>query len=98
MNRLDRLTSGLMIIALSVGKAREFEQMMQKCEIKKEYVCKVVGRFPRYTTPPHSHPKPCNLCISEEATEHAHFFVALYRDARQLGPTLTSSLSIWTDT
>lgn len=48
MNRLDRLTSGLMIIALSVSKAREFEQMMQKCEIKKEYVCKVVGRFPRY--------------------------------------------------
>jgi hypothetical protein len=48
VNRLDRLTSGLMIIALSVKKAREFELMMQKCEIKKEYVCKVSGQFPRY--------------------------------------------------
>lgn len=37
-----------MIIALSVKKAREFEKMMQKCEIKKEYVCKVKGEFPRY--------------------------------------------------
>ncbi len=47
VNRLDRLTSGLMIIALSVKKAREFELMMQRCEIKKEYVCKVQGQFPR---------------------------------------------------
>jgi len=39
-----------MIIALSVKKAREFEKMMQKCEIKKEYVCKVKGEFPRYVT------------------------------------------------
>ncbi|KAG0333322.1 hypothetical protein BG000_009256, partial [Podila horticola] len=53
VNRLDRLTSGLMIIALSVSKAREFEQMMQKCEIKKEYVCKVVGRFPSGITECH---------------------------------------------
>ncbi|KAF9019828.1 hypothetical protein BGZ52_003071, partial [Haplosporangium bisporale] len=48
-----KLTSGLMIIALSVSKAREFEQMMQKCEIKKEYVCKVVGRFPSGITECH---------------------------------------------
>ena len=47
VNRLDRLTSGLMIMALSVKKAREFESMMQKCEIKKEYICKVKGQFPR---------------------------------------------------
>ncbi|KAG0024221.1 hypothetical protein BGZ81_007793 [Podila clonocystis] len=53
VNRLDRLTSGLMIIALSVSKAREFEQMMQKCEIKKEYVCKVIGRFPSGITECH---------------------------------------------
>jgi 23S rRNA-/tRNA-specific pseudouridylate synthase len=36
-----------MIMALSVKKAREFESMMQKCEIKKEYICKVKGQFPR---------------------------------------------------
>ncbi|KAF9415517.1 hypothetical protein BGZ94_000073, partial [Podila epigama] len=53
VNRLDRLTSGLMIIALSVKRAREFEQMMQKCEIKKEYVCKVAGRFPSGITECH---------------------------------------------
>ncbi|KAG0087728.1 hypothetical protein BGZ93_010764, partial [Podila epicladia] len=53
VNRLDRLTSGLMIIALSVRKAREFEQMMQKCEINKEYVCKVVGHFPSGITECH---------------------------------------------
>ncbi|KAG0051269.1 hypothetical protein BGZ83_003903 [Gryganskiella cystojenkinii] len=53
VNRLDRLTSGLMIIALSVKKAREFESMMQKCEIKKEYVCKVTGQFPSGITECH---------------------------------------------
>ncbi|KAF9929941.1 hypothetical protein FBU30_001100 [Linnemannia zychae] len=53
VNRLDRLTSGLMIIALSVKKAREFEKMMQKCEIKKEYVCMVKGEFPSGVTECH---------------------------------------------
>ncbi|KAF9960692.1 hypothetical protein BGZ72_006262 [Mortierella alpina] len=53
VNRLDRLTSGLMIIALSVKKAREFELMMQRCEIKKEYVCKVQGQFPSGITECH---------------------------------------------
>ncbi|KAF9362804.1 hypothetical protein BGX34_005461 [Mortierella sp. NVP85] len=53
VNRLDRLTSGLMIMALSVKKAREFESMMQKCEIKKEYICKVKGQFPSGVTECH---------------------------------------------
>ncbi|KAG0310463.1 hypothetical protein BGZ99_000372, partial [Dissophora globulifera] len=53
VNRLDRLTSGLMIMALSVERARKFELMMQRCEIKKEYVCKVTGRFPSGTTECH---------------------------------------------
>ncbi|KAI1318991.1 hypothetical protein EDD11_005189 [Mortierella claussenii] len=53
VNRLDRLTSGLMIIALSVKRAREFELMMQRCEIKKEYVCKVKGHFPSGITECH---------------------------------------------
>ncbi|KAF9582627.1 hypothetical protein BGW38_010956 [Lunasporangiospora selenospora] len=46
INRLDRLTSGLMLFALTVHKAREFKTMLQKCQIKKEYVCKVKGLFP----------------------------------------------------
>ncbi|KAG0307088.1 hypothetical protein BGZ98_001083 [Dissophora globulifera] len=53
VNRLDRLTSGLMIMALSVERAREFELMMQRCEIKKEYVCKVIGQFPSGITECH---------------------------------------------
>ncbi|KAF9203686.1 hypothetical protein BGZ49_006154 [Haplosporangium sp. Z 27] len=53
VNRLDRLTSGLMIIALTVKRAREFELMMQRCEIKKEYVCKVKGQFPSGITECH---------------------------------------------
>ncbi|KAF9426833.1 hypothetical protein BGZ76_002582 [Entomortierella beljakovae] len=53
VNRLDRLTSGLMIIALSAERAREFELMMQRCEIKKEYVCKVKGQFPSGITECH---------------------------------------------
>lgn len=53
VNRLDRLTSGLLIMALSVKRAREFESMMQKCEIHKEYVCKVKGHFPSGTTECH---------------------------------------------
>ncbi|KAI8605597.1 hypothetical protein EDD21DRAFT_299330, partial [Dissophora ornata] len=53
VNRLDRLTSGLMIIALTVKKAREFELLMQRCEIKKEYICKVTGKFPSGITECH---------------------------------------------
>ncbi|CAG8541005.1 14406_t:CDS:2, partial [Acaulospora morrowiae] len=46
MNRLDRLTSGIMILALNKEKAREFEKLMQNREIRKEYVCRVLGEFP----------------------------------------------------
>ncbi|KAH8551596.1 hypothetical protein BGW37DRAFT_513344 [Umbelopsis sp. PMI_123] len=46
INRLDRLTSGLMLIATSPQKAQEFERQMSTRTIKKEYVCKVTGEFP----------------------------------------------------
>lgn len=46
INRLDRLTSGLMLIATSPQKAQEFERQMSTRTIKKEYVCKVIGEFP----------------------------------------------------
>ncbi|KAG0225722.1 hypothetical protein BGW42_004122 [Actinomortierella wolfii] len=52
-NRLDRLTSGLMLIAKSVEKAREIESMMRQCVIHKQYVCKVKGEFPSGVTECH---------------------------------------------
>ncbi|KAL1919482.1 uncharacterized protein VTP21DRAFT_2175 [Calcarisporiella thermophila] len=47
VNRLDRLTSGLMILALTQEKARAMEQQMQERTIRKEYLCRVQGRFPK---------------------------------------------------
>lgn len=46
VNRLDRLTSGLMILALSSPASRELANEFQNREIKKEYVARVRGKFP----------------------------------------------------
>ncbi|KAG9290999.1 hypothetical protein G9A89_012871 [Geosiphon pyriformis] len=46
VNRLDRLTSGLMILALNKKKAHEYEQQMRARTIRKTYVCRVIGEFP----------------------------------------------------
>ncbi|KAI9311926.1 DRAP deaminase [Dichotomocladium elegans] len=45
-NRLDRPTSGLMLIGLNSERARQFESQMVSGQIQKEYVCRVVGEFP----------------------------------------------------
>lgn len=45
-NRLDRPTSGLMLIGLNSERARQFESQMVQGKIQKEYVCRVVGEFP----------------------------------------------------
>ena len=46
INRLDRLTSGIMLLGLnSAFAAKMHEQFMQR-NISKEYYCRVVGRFP----------------------------------------------------
>ncbi|KAI8332255.1 DRAP deaminase [Chlamydoabsidia padenii] len=45
-NRLDRLTSGLMLIAKSSLKASHMEHEMSSGNIQKEYVCRVDGEFP----------------------------------------------------
>ncbi|KAJ2550667.1 DRAP deaminase [Coemansia sp. RSA 1933] len=47
VNRLDRLTSGLMLIALNARIAREMEIDFREHRIQKEYVCKVKGDFPQ---------------------------------------------------
>ena len=46
MNRLDRLTSGLMIIGLSTPRARTLSQEFVQGEIKKEYIARCSGEFP----------------------------------------------------
>ncbi|CAG8436998.1 10492_t:CDS:2 [Ambispora gerdemannii] len=46
VNRLDRLTSGVVILALNKSKAQELEKQMRDKTIKKEYICRVVGKFP----------------------------------------------------
>ncbi|CAB4492383.1 pseudouridine synthase [Rhizophagus irregularis] len=46
LNRLDRLTSGIMFLSTNKEKAQEFEQLMQERKIHKEYLCRVIGEFP----------------------------------------------------
>ncbi|KAF6761201.1 tRNA-pseudouridine synthase [Ephemerocybe angulata] len=46
VNRLDRLTSGLMIIPLTVASARLLTAEFTAGTVKKEYVARVKGKFP----------------------------------------------------
>nr|XP_017025424.1 RNA pseudouridylate synthase domain-containing protein 2 isoform X2 [Drosophila kikkawai] len=46
IHRLDRLTSGLLLFGRTADKARELEQQIRTRQVKKEYVCRVEGRFP----------------------------------------------------
>ncbi|KAI8099296.1 uncharacterized protein BX664DRAFT_320948 [Halteromyces radiatus] len=47
INRLDRQTSGLMMIGLNSQKAQHIQQQMQNGNIEKEYLCRVQGEFPK---------------------------------------------------
>jgi tRNA pseudouridine synthase 9 len=46
VNRLDRLTSGLMIIPLHVDRARELTSEFMAGTVRKEYVARCKGEFP----------------------------------------------------
>ncbi|ORX79030.1 pseudouridine synthase [Basidiobolus meristosporus CBS 931.73] len=46
-NRLDRLTSGILIFARTKESAQLIEKAMRAREIQKQYVCRVLGEFPR---------------------------------------------------
>ena len=46
MDRLDRLTSGILIFAKSAQKSRELELLISGRHVRKEYVCRVNGEFP----------------------------------------------------
>jgi len=46
VNRLDRLTSGLMILGLSSQRASDLSREFRDGEIKKEYIARCKGEFP----------------------------------------------------
>ncbi|KAJ2480351.1 DRAP deaminase [Coemansia sp. RSA 2131] len=46
INRLDRLTSGLLLVGLNPNIARNIERDLVAHKIQKEYVCRVQGEFP----------------------------------------------------
>ena len=46
VNRLDRLTSGLMILALTSKASRHLAEEFMSGSVRKEYVARVRGRFP----------------------------------------------------
>ncbi|KAH9485609.1 hypothetical protein JR316_0002519 [Psilocybe cubensis] len=46
VNRLDRLTSGCMIIPLSASRARQLTAEFMNGTVRKEYVARVKGKFP----------------------------------------------------
>lgn len=46
INRLDRLTSGVMVLAKKREKIRELEILFRERVVKKEYICRVKGEFP----------------------------------------------------
>ncbi|XP_077542915.1 pseudouridylate synthase RPUSD2-like [Haemaphysalis longicornis] len=46
VHRLDRLTSGLLLMGRSVDRARELENEIKGRQVLKEYVCRVEGCFP----------------------------------------------------
>lgn len=46
LHRLDRLASGLMILARTRARAQRFHEDMRNRDMQKEYVCRVEGKFP----------------------------------------------------
>ena len=46
MNRLDRLTSGVMLLALTKDTAQKMWAQLKDRNVLKEYYCRVVGKFP----------------------------------------------------
>ena len=47
-NRLDRLTSGLMIIPLSAERASSVSKEFVQGKVRKEYIARCKGEFPAY--------------------------------------------------
>ncbi|CAO3703618.1 unnamed protein product [Rhizopus stolonifer] len=50
INRLDTMTSGLMLIAKSSERAGKVKKELRERMVEKEYICKVTGCFPSERT------------------------------------------------
>ncbi|VVC24117.1 Hypothetical protein CINCED_3A005436 [Cinara cedri] len=48
IHRLDRLTSGVLMFGRTQNKARIMESQIRNREVKKQYVCRVEGKFPEF--------------------------------------------------
>ena len=48
VNRLDRLTSGLMILPLNSAVANDLTKEFTVGSVRKEYIARCRGRFPEY--------------------------------------------------
>ena len=47
VHRLDRLTSGVLVLSRTKVATRNLQAHMTDGRMAKEYVCRVVGEFPR---------------------------------------------------
>ncbi|KAF5183988.1 Pseudouridine synthase, partial [Thalictrum thalictroides] len=47
VHRLDRLVSGLLILARTAAKADLFRQQIEGGKVQKRYIAKVIGVFPK---------------------------------------------------
>ncbi|XP_023319674.1 RNA pseudouridylate synthase domain-containing protein 2 [Eurytemora carolleeae] len=47
IHRLDRLTSGLLMFGRSPAKAKDIETQIRNRLVRKEYICRVQGKFPK---------------------------------------------------
>ena len=50
VHRLDRLTSGLLILARTIERAQQLEVEIREHKVAKEYVCRVQGEFTKYVS------------------------------------------------
>ncbi|XP_062115860.1 RNA pseudouridine synthase 7 isoform X2 [Humulus lupulus] len=48
IHRLDRLVSGLLILARSASKADMFRQQIEAGQVQKQYIARVIGAFPEH--------------------------------------------------
>nr|XP_056707231.1 pseudouridylate synthase RPUSD2 [Euleptes europaea] len=50
IHRLDRLTSGVLMFAKSAEVSKRIDEQVRERQLKKEYVCRVLGEFPETET------------------------------------------------
>ncbi|ORX52054.1 pseudouridine synthase [Hesseltinella vesiculosa] len=78
INRLDRLTSGVMLLALNTKAAQKLNRSMTEDGFDKEYLCRVQGEFP-------SEPVECDMPMRTVSFK----FSFQYVDTVQGKPSLT---------